>query len=156
MFKNEYFMDKSLIKEYVYRILGKKIIIVGIVIFVLASVIFGFDKENTRYVMLAIGIIGLLCSFLAPIIMIKTIENASKGLNNGKVEKTVLEFDKKIKLSEGIAKLEFDYNQIRKVRYTKSFIVLRIHKDASILVYKKGFTKGNERDFMKFIAKKCI
>ena len=88
--------------------------------------------------------------------MRRTIEKASKRLNNGKLEKTVIEIGKKIKMTEGTAKLEFDYEQIRKIKYTKNFIVLRIEKDAAILVYRNGFKKGKEEDFIKFINEKCM
>ena len=156
MFRNEYLMDKALIKEYVYRVLGKKMMIIGTLVFILCIIIFIFDEGDTKYLMLIVGLIGLLCSILSPILMRRTIEKASKRLNNGKLEKTVIEFGKKIKMTEGTAKLEFDYEQIRKIKYTKNFIVLRIEKDAAILVYRNGFKKGKEEDFIKFINEKCM
>ena len=106
--------------------------------------------------LLIVGAFGLACAIFSPLLMMKTIEKASKNLNDGKVEKTVIEFGKKIKMTEGVLKLEFDYNQIKKIKYTKSFIVLRIEKDASILVYRNGFKKGKEKEFIKFIEEKIL
>ena len=90
----------------------------------------------------------------SPIIMIQNFENASKRLNNGKIEKTHIVFDKNIVMDEGKVHLEFEYSQIQKVTQTKHFIALKLGDQSAILAYKDGFTKGKQEKFVEFINSK--
>ena len=78
--------------------------------------------------------------------MIYNIENTSKRINNGKIEKTSVEFDNNIKMNEGKVHLEFEYSQVSKIVQTSNFIVLKLGKQSAILVYKNRFTEGSEFD----------
>lgn len=154
MFENEYTMNKALTREYVMQVLGMKTIIPGLAIFVVGLVLFLIEKNNLGYVMLTSSLIGLFCAVVTPIMMINNLENASKRINNGNIEKTHIKFDNNIVMDEGKAHLEFEYNQIIKKVETNNFIVLKLGDSSAILVHKKGFTRGNLEEFISFISDK--
>ena len=57
-------------------------------------------------------------------------------------------------MDEGKVHLEVEYSQITEIVQTKNFIVLKTSEQSAVLVYKNGFIKGNENDFMKFIEER--
>lgn len=154
MFENEYTMNRALTKEYVFKIIGKRMMIIGLSIFILGIILFLSLDDGMRYVMLTCGFIGLFCAIATPIIMINNLETASKRLNNGKIEKTKVAFKDNITMDEGKVHLEFEYSQIKQIVETNHFIVLKLGDNSAILVFKDGFTKGNKEEFIKFIKSK--
>ena len=154
LFENEYIMETKFFKEYVYNILCKKHIIIGLVIAVIGIILFAFLNDEKSYIILVIAIISGAYSILIPIITTKQLEKMEATLNNGKIEKTNIKFQKNIVMNEGKVHLEIEYNQIIKIMQTKNFIVLKISENSAILVLKNGFLKGNEKDFIKFIEHK--
>lgn len=153
MYKNEYTMNDKLIAEYVYSILCKNIIIAGAAIAILGFAMFTLIDGEMEYVMLFASCIALLCMAFGPLIMIKQLKDTSKRLNNGKIEKTIVEFNENIVMNEGKAHLEFEYNQIKKIKQTRHFIILMISNKSAILVLKDGFINGNRDKFIEFINK---
>lgn len=154
LFENEYTMETKLYKEYVYNILCKKTIIIGLLVAIIGLIIFIFVHSDKSYMILAASIISVVVAIITPIMTIKQLEESEKRLNNGKIEKTNIKFSNNIVMNEGKVHLEFEYNQIIKIIETENFIVLKISEQSSILVFKNGFIKGNKNDFMKFIEKK--
>lgn len=152
MYKNEYTLNKKLITEYVFDILCKDIIVCGAILSVFAFGMFLLDTSS--YVGLIVCFISLLFMAFCPIFMIKNLEENSKRLNNGKIEKTIVEFNDNIIMNEGKVHLEFEYSQIKKIKKTKNFIVLMISNKSAILVYKDGFIEGNIENFYNFINEK--
>jgi len=156
LFENEYTMERKLYKEYVYNILCKKTIIIGLLVAVLGIALFICMNSERAYMVLATSIISIIVTIITPIITIKQLEETEKRLNNGKIEKTNIKFLNNIVMDEGKVHLEFEYHQIVKVVETKNFIVLGISEQSAILVFKNGFLKGNKNDFINFIEKKII
>ncbi len=154
MFENEYTLNHSLIKEYVLKVIGKKSILMSVFLFVLGLIMFFVSNDHLKYSMLVCSFIGIFCAIGIPISLIKNIESSAKRLNNGKIEKTRVVFNDNITMDEGKVHLEFEYSQIEKVTETDNFVVLIIGKNASILVYKDGFTKGTKENFIVFINNK--
>ena len=154
MFENEYTMNRELTKEYVFKIIGKRVILIGILGFIFGMLMFFLYDDGVKYVMLTCAFIGLFCAIASPIIMINNIETAAKRLNNGIIEKTRVTFNNNITMDEGKVHLEFEYSQIEQIVQTNHFIVLKLAKDSAILVFKDGFTKGNKEQFLEFINQK--
>ena len=150
-FINEYKLNRKLIKEYVYNVLCKNIIITGYALTIISLILFFVNKET---LMLTISFISLITTILTPILTINQIEENSKKLNNEKIEKTIITFSNNIVMDEGKAHLEFDYKQIKKITETKNFLVLSLSKQSAILVLKQGFTKNDNQNFLKFIKEK--
>ena len=154
IFENEYIMTKELFKEYVYNVLCKKVIILGSIISILGIIMFFVIQGRKAYEMIGMAFILGFTTLLTPIITVKQLEDTSKRLNNGKIEKTSVKFSNNIVMDEGKAHLEFEYNQINELVMTKNFIVLKISNQSAILVLKKGFVIGKEEEFLKFIKDK--
>ena len=152
MFKNEYTLNKNLITEYVYNIVCKKMIIYGIILIIFSLIMFFLGIES-KLQLICICFV-LVCIGFVPIIMIKNIERNSKNINNGKIEKTIIDINKNIIMNEGKVHIEFEYTQITKILQTKNFIVLCIGKQNAILLLKDGFVKENKADFLNFINEK--
>ena len=150
-FENEYTMSKELIKEYVHNVLNKNTIIIGMLLTLLGIMLLFVPIETIYAILVIIGGITLM---LFPMIMTSELEKASKRLNNGKIEKTNVKFGENIVMDEGKAHLEFEYSQITKILQTPNFIVLQTSRQSAILVLKNGFTKGDEKEFIKFIEEK--
>lgn len=155
MFENQYLMNEKLFLEYVSKSLYKKIIRLGIILFIAGVVLYYFNySSDLRYSMLALIFVGLYTALLVPVLYAKKLVEYSKKLNNGKIEKTIVKFNEKIELDEGLVHFEFDYSQVHDIMETKNFIVLRLTEYSSILVFKDGFINSNKEDFMKFIKEK--
>ena len=154
VFENEYKMETKLYKEYVYNVLCKKTIIIGVIILILGIFMFFVMDQDKSYVMLTAGIIAGVASIMTPILTVKQLEETEKRLNNGIIEKTNVKFSDNIVMNEGKVHLEFEYNQITKILQTKNFIVLKTSEQSAILVLKDGFLKGTENEFLKFIEEK--
>lgn len=154
VFENEYTMETKYFEEYVYNVLCKKLIIGGTIVFFLGLIPIIITNRNTIYECLFWFCIIAFPTIMTPGITAKNLEAAEKRLNNGKIEKTVVKFLDNIIMDEGKVHLEFEYNQITKIVQTKNFIVLKTSEETGILVFKNGFVKGNENDFMKFIEEK--
>lgn len=154
LFENEYTMETKYFKEYVYNVLCKKMSISGFTVALLGLLFFCFVSSQNSNIILTAAIIALISSILAPIILVKELESAEKRLNNGTIEKTNIKFSNNIVMNEGKVHLEFEYSQITKIVHTKNFIVLKTSEQSAILVFKNGFIKGNESEFLKFIKNK--
>ena len=154
IFENEYKMDRELFNEYVYNVLCKKMRVSGLIISLIGILFFCLVTSKISYVILTAVIITIISIIIGPIILSKELEENSKRLNNGNIEKTNIKFSNNIIMNEGNVHLEFEYSQINKILQTKNFIVLKIGKQSSILVLKNGFLKGTEKEFIKFIKEK--
>lgn len=153
MFKNEYLMNRKLVVEYVFKIFGTKMII-GAIISLTLFLMYLTNKDITGYVFLTCSFVSLLSIVVLPAIMVYNIENVSKKMHGGKEKKTLVEFGNNIIMNEGKVHLEFEYSQILNITQTKNFIILNLGENRAVLVYKNGFTKGNEKEFIKFIEEK--
>lgn len=51
MFENEYTMNRALTKEYVFKIIGKRMIIIGLSIFILGIILFLSFDDGMRGVL---------------------------------------------------------------------------------------------------------
>ena len=154
IFENEYTMETKYFKEYVYNVLCKKTIITGFIIALIGILFFFFTNSQNSYIVLTAAIIAGIASLFTPIITTKQLEDAEKRLNNGKIENTNIKFSNNIVMNEGKVHLEFEYSQITKIVDTKNFIVLKTSEQSAILVFKNGFLKGSETEFLKFIKEK--
>ena len=154
MFENEYVFNRDLTKEYVYKILGKRIMIVGFGLFIISIILFFIETGTMKYAMLGCALVGIIYAIITPIRLVNVLEKNAKRLNNGKIEKTRVVFGDNIVMDEGKAHLEFEYSQIEKIVETKNLLALIIGNNASILVLKDGFVKGTQEEFMKFINEK--
>lgn len=150
-FTNKYTLNDKLIKEYVYKILCKKIIITGIILTILSLLLFVILKKDY---MIVISLISLITTLLTPQLTIKQIKETSKKLNNEKIEATTITFANNIVMTEGKNHFEFEYTQIKNIIQTKNLIALTLTKQTAILLTKEGFQNNNTKNFLEFINNK--
>lgn len=92
---------------------------------------------------------------LLPITYIRTIRKTEKRLHQGQRPKTIVTFGENITMDEGNNHLEFSYNQITKIYYTKQVWALMLGKSSAITLKPTGFTQGTAEEFKQFIEEKC-
>ena len=61
MFENEYTMNRKLTQEYVFNVIGIKMMIIGLLIFIGGLTMYIIENDNIGYVMLTCAFIGLFC-----------------------------------------------------------------------------------------------
>ena len=155
MFENEYTFNRKLIWEYVLKTVGIRMIVLGVLLFFAGIIMYPcYNIGVMKRVVLLCSAYGLLYAIFMPMVVVRNVEASGKRLNNGKQEKTEVLFGDNIIMNEGRVHLEFEYEQIKKIRETKNLIMLGLGKSSAILVYKSGFTEGTKEDFMKFIQEK--
>lgn len=154
-FVNEYYMDNAMLYSYVFKILCKKAFLIGLVMCVfLAMGVFLAGTELLYKLSYAI-LFFVLMEILLPITYIRNIKKAEKRLHQEEHRKTIVTFGECITMDEENNHLEFSYNQISKICYTKQVWALMLGKNNAIIVKPTGFTQGTAAEFKQFIEEKC-
>lgn len=155
MFENQYELNKTIIKEYVYKILCKKIIFIGYLIFVLGLLIGLLIKvNNLKIAVLGISFIALFSAIFIPFKAIRDIETNTKNLHQGNFELTIIKFDDVITFDEGDTHLEFQYHDLQSLIETDNLIAIKLSFFSYIVLNKQGFVVGDLSDFLIFINMK--
>lgn len=152
-FVNEYYMDNAMLYSYVFKILCKKAFLMGLMVCVFLGVgVFLVGIELLYKLDFAI-LFFVLMEILLPITYIRTLKKAEKRLHQGEQIKTIVTFGENITMDEGNNHLEFSYNQITKICYTKEVWALMLGKNNAIIVKPTGFTQGTAMEFKQYIEK---
>ena len=89
------------------------------------------------------------------LLYLKNMKKSSLNLHNGQTPESVLQFtDNSIALKEGKISMEFEYNQIKKIKEYKLIYVLMIGKRQGLILKKDSFSIGTFEEFKKFINEK--
>lgn len=154
-FVNEYYMDNAMLYSYVFKILCKKSFLMGLIIcFIIGVEVFLAGTEflyQTKYLILFF----VLIEILVPITYIRTLKKTEERMYQGKQVKSIVTFGESIIIDEENNHLEFSYNQISKIRYTKQVWALMLGKNNAIIIKPTGFTQGTAEEFKQFIEGKC-
>lgn len=159
MLQNKFIVNDKILKEYVFKVACKNLIIWGNIIGIIgiALTIFYINKNNYFQVglNLSLSIICLFTAYISPILMLKIIKSQNKNLHNSKSYETMITFSDKIYMNEGSYSNSFDYNQITKIYKLKTCYILTIGK-IPIIIEPNSFTNGSLNDFLSIITEKCI
>ena len=72
---------------------------------------------------------------------------------NGKMPECIIDFTKDgIRMIQGSAKIQYDYQDIRKLYNLSGIYALTAGNSQAVLVKKGAFLKGNEEEFEQFIT----
>ena len=83
------------------------------------------------------------------------MKKSSLNLHNGQTPESILQFtDSNIALKEGKGSMEFEYNQIKKIKEYKLTYILMIGKKQGLILKKDSFSIGTFEEFKKFITEK--
>jgi hypothetical protein len=158
MFENRYYTTQEIYKEYVRKVLCRRILRLGSIFLVIGAVAMVLSlQENTvnaAIVGTALFVI-LFTMLLGPKLMLKQLMDVSKLLHNGESAESIISFDEDIKINEGKQSLTIEYSQITNIYRMKTCSVLMFTKQNGIIYLEEKFTKGNAKDFEGFILEKC-
>lgn len=159
MFENRFYTTKEMYKEYVNKVLYRKIYIVGIILILIAllAIIMAIGN-NYSWLIFQEGIgafVILCCIILIPKLTLRQLLQLDRTLHNGAHPECHVIFSDKITMEEGEQKITVDYENVQKIYRLKSCSVLMIGKQNGVIYEENSFTVGDAEDFEKFILKKC-
>ena len=117
-----------------------------------------FKMKSLRLVMAALTIVIFIVSLrliFYHLLYLKNMKKSSLNLHNGQKPESILQFtDNNIALKEDKISMEFEYNQIKKIKEYKLIYVLMIGKRQGLILKKDSFSIGTFEEFKKFINEK--
>jgi len=161
LFENRYYSDKKILTEYIKDVHCRYLRIIGF-FFMLVAMLYTylilFKMKSLRLVMAALTIVIFIVSLrliFYHLLYLKNMKKTSLNLHNGRLPESVLQFtDNSIALKEGKISMEFEYNQIKKIKEYKLIYVLMIGKRQGLILKKDSFSIGTFEEFKKFINEK--
>ena len=161
LFENRYYSDKKILTEYIKDVHCRYLRIIGF-FFMLVAMLYTylilFKMKSLRLVMAALTIVIFIVSLrliFYHLLYLKNMKKTSLNLHNGQTPESVLQFtDNSIALKEGKISMEFEYNQIKKIKEYKLIYVLMIGKRQGLILKKDSFSIGTFEEFKKFINEK--
>ncbi|MEQ3306076.1 YcxB family protein [Fusobacterium varium] len=161
LFENRYYSDKKILTEYIKDVHCRYLRIIGF-FFMLVAMIYTylilFKMKSLRLVMAALTIVIFIVSLrliFYHLLYLKNMKKSSLNLHNGQTPESILQFtDNNIVLKEGKISMEFEYNQIKKIKEYKLIYVLMIGKRQGLILKKDSFSIGTFEEFKKFINEK--
>lgn len=161
LFENRYYSDKKILTEYIKDVHCRYLRIIGF-FFMLVAMLYTylilFKMKSLRLVMAALTIVIFIVSLrliFYHLLYLKNMKKSSLNLHNGQKPESILQFtDNNIALKEGKISMEFEYNQIKKIKEYKLIYVLMIGKRQGLILKKDSFSIGTFEEFKKFINKK--
>lgn len=161
LFENRYYSDKKILLEYVKDIHCKYPRIIGF-LFILVAIFYNylilFKMRSLRFVMAVLTILIFIISLrliFYHLVYLKNMKKSSLNLHNGQTPESILQFtDNNIALKEGKVSMEFEYNQIKKIKEYKLTYILMIGKKQGLILKKDSFSIGTFEEFKKFITEK--
>lgn len=161
LFENRYYSDKKILTEYIKDVHCRYLRIIGF-FFMLVAMLYTylilFKMKSLRLVMAALTIVIFIVSLrliFYHLLYLKNMKKSSLNLHNGQTPESILQFtDNNIVLKEGKISMEFEYNQIKKIKEYKLIYVLMIGKRQGLILKKDSFSIGTFEEFKKFINEK--
>lgn len=161
LFENKYYSDKKVLLEYVKDVHCKFPRIIGFFFMLIALLyiyLILFKMRSLRFVMAVLTIFIFIISLrliFYHLVYLKNMKKSSLNLHNGQTPESILQFtESNIALKEGKISMEFEYNQIKKIKEYKLAYVLMIGKKQGLILKKDSFSIGTFEEFKKFITEK--
>lgn len=161
LFENRYYSDKKILLEYVKDVHCKYLRIIGFLFMIVAifyTYLILFKMRSLQIIMAVLTIFIFVISLrliFFHLIYLKNMKKSSLNLHNGQTPESILQFtDNNIALKEGKVLMEFEYNQIKKIKEYKLAYVLMIGKKQGLILKKDSFSIGTFEEFKKFINEK--
>ena len=157
MFENRYISEDIMLKEYVLKVICKKMIIicsVSIAICILSLFVAWRDNDPFAIGWNSLGmLILLITAILSPYFMYQSMKKSGQALNNNQIFETVVIFDDRIHMTEGSFSLSIDYCQIEKIQILKHSCILMFSKNQGIMIKQNAFVNSSFPEFMQFFNK---
>lgn len=160
MFECRYKSDDFVIKEFVNRVLARKLISQGVFMLIIAVVFMVLSTRGNNSLLTGVYIlaafVSLFAVFYAPKKIMANFKKSDKAFFNGKAEQTIVRFDDKITVIEEPASVSFSYEQVEKIMVYNVICVLMVSKSNGIVLKKDGFGEKSFDEFLSFINERCV
>lgn len=159
VFENRFHTTREMYKEYVGKVLCRRIYVLGSIFSVIAALAFILSIRGNQTMAAVEGVclfILLAVMIITPGKVLKQLLETDKQLHNGEHPECVVTFGDHISLTEGKQTLAIEYAQIINIYRLKTCSVLMFTKQNGILYLEDHFTVGNSTDFNGFILEKCV
>ena len=141
IYENRFFSTDEMLKEYIRRVIYRKIFLLGGIFALLALVMLLVTWRDGEPVFMAIfGIclfIILAILIFSPSLTLRQVKEDNRRLHNGQTYESVVRFGDRILMQEGTFSFACDYSQI-----------LRLHNPTH-------FTTGDSEGFEAFLRERC-
>lgn len=158
MFENRYYTTQEIYKEYVRKVLCRRILRFGSVFSVIGAiaVVLSLQENTVNAAIVGTALFVILFTMIiGPKLMLKQLMDVKNRLHNGEIVETIVSFGDDIKINEGKQSLTIEYSQITHIYKMKTCSALMFTKQNGIIFLEDKFTKGNAKDFEAFILEKC-
>lgn len=158
MFENRFYTTQEIYKEYVRKVLCRRILRVGSIFLVIGAItmVLSLQEYTVNAAMVGTALFVIVFTMLlGPKLMLKQLMDVNKRLHNGRSEECIISFNEDIKINEGKQSLAIEYSQITNIYRMKTCSALMFTKQNGIIYLEDKFTKGNAKEFEGFILEKC-
>ena len=140
IYENRFFSTDEMLKEYIRRVIYRKIFLLGGIFALLALVMLLVTWRDGEPVFMAI--FGI-CLFII------------RRLHNGQTFESVVRFGDRILMQEGTCSFACDYNQIVRLHKLSTCWVLMFGPRNGIMIVPDHFTIGDPDTFEAFLRERC-
>lgn len=159
LYENRYFGTKRMAKEYVSKVICRRLLRACAVIMFFSIVLMSFAKLSNAF-----GIVGILAgclittltvAFIAPIYTTRKLIKYHMQLNNGEKEECLVQFGDEIYMKDIDGERIIYYSQIVSIYDLRNSYILMLNNKKGIMISKESFTAGDLNTFKGFIKKMC-
>lgn len=158
LFECRFYATKEMYKEYIKKVVYRKMNITCIVLSILAVLTILFSIRNNPVLAAVEGtclVIILAVAIISPRVLLKRLMEMDRILQNGSAPECVVEFGDNIRMTQGGQSVAIEYDQVFRIYQMKTCSILMFTKQNGIMYVEDKFTRGNSRDFDRFILEKC-
>ena len=159
IYENRFFCTDEMLKEYIRRVIYRKIFLLGGLFAVLALVMLLVTWRDGEPVFMAIfGIclfIILVVLLFSPALTLRQVKEDSRRLHNGQTYESVVRFGDRILMQEGTCSFACDYHQILRLHKLSHCWVLMFGPRNGIMLVPDHFTIGDPDRFEAFLRERC-
>ena len=159
IYENRFFSTDEMLKEYIRRVIYRKIFLLGGIFALLALVMLLVTWRDGEPVFMAIfGIclfIILAILIFSPSLTLRQVKEDNRRLHNGQTYESVVRFGDRILMQEGTFSFACDYSQIVRLHKLSHCWVLMFGPRNGILLDPTHFTTGDPDGFEAFLRERC-
>ncbi len=159
IYENRFFSTDEMLKEYIRRVIYRKIFLLGGIFALLALVMLLVTWRDGEPVFMAIfGIclfIILAILIFSPSLTLRQVKEDNRRLHNGQTYESVVRFGDRILTQEGTFSFACDYSQIVRLHKLSHCWVLMFGPRNGILLDPTHFTTGDPDGFEAFLRERC-
>lgn len=159
IYENRFFCTDEMLKEYIRRVIYRKIFLPGGIFALLALVMLLVTWQGGEPIFTAVfGIclfIILAVLLFSPSLTFRQLKEDNQRLHNGQTFESVVRFGDRILMQEGTCSFACDYSQILRLHKLSHCWVLMFGPRNGIMIVPDHFTIGDSETFEAFLRERC-